>query len=370
MNEQVEPADDIGIIGVLSLLWHRKVIIAAATALGLAAAVLGYMFLPRIYESNVDIRPIRQVAYSSYLTLVEADIFPQSRRDLFDEYISYVQDRTLLAEAALKTDIVPRQGLDEAAYRENVLLFVNSINFAQPDKEVPLIRMSVRSNDPAKLRLFVTTIHAMAKQQFSSQLHLEITNRLNAKKEAKDIEARVIVNEMQARRDKAEAERKDGIERLQQQAQIARLLDLDKPLGVRTTTTPPQTDGVSVQILGTEGGAIYLQGYLALEEQIKQLKTRQNNDPFVAELRQLEQQEFQIRNDPTIPRLTEIVERLGWAAPEGVDVAHVDTANLTARKVFPRLGVFAPLGVLLGFLIGVALVLLQPVLQSGKEHAR
>ena len=368
MNERVEPAEDIGIIGVLSLLWHGKAIIALATAVGLAVALLGYMFLPRIFESNMDIRPIRQVAYSNYLTLVGADVFPHSRQDLFDEYMTYVQDRTLLADAALETDIMPRQGLDDATYRENVLLFVNSISFAQPDKEVPLVRMSVRSDDPAKLRLFANTVHAMAKKQFSSQLHLEITNRLNAKREAKDIEARVLLNQIRARRDKAEAERKDGIERLQQQAQIARLLDLDKPLGMRATTSTP-TEGVSVQVLGTEG-AIYLQGYLALEEQIAQLKARQNNDPFVAELRQLQQQESQIRNDPTIPRLTEIVEQLGWVSPEGVDVAYVDTASLTARKVFPRLGVFAPLGVLLGFLIGVALVLLQPVLRSGKERTR
>lgn len=368
MNERVEPADDIGIAGVLSLLWRRKLIIAATTGVGLVAALLGYLVLPQIYESTVDIRPIRQVQYSNYLTLAGAGVFPQSRTDLLDEYMFYLQDRTLLSDAAIRTEVVSRQNLDDAAYRERVLLFVNSISFTRPSKEEPLVRMDVRADNQTKLKEFVTMAHSMAKQQFSQQLHMQVVNRLNARKETEDIEARVIANEIKARREKAEAERKDRIERLQQLATIARLLDLDKPLGVRSTTSPP-SEGVSVQILQAEGSG-YLQGYIALEEQIEQLKTRRNNDPFVGELRELEQEEFQIRNNPTVPRLTEFLDQLGWTSAEGVDLVYLDTLNLTVWKIFPRLSVFASFGILMGFLLGVACVLLRPILKPEMDRIK
>lgn len=348
--------NDVGVFEVIEVLWQGKLIIILTTVLALVLAGILYFSVPRTYESTLDIEPVRQADFANFQGLIASELFPYTRQTLFEEFISYLSNTELLIPVALESGVVDSVPGNEALSRRNARLFVQSIDFSRPETGEPMVRMRVRAGNLDALDRFVAMALQRANARFAERIRFEIMQRINAEETRRLAQIAGLEVEIAARRETEESLRQDGIEILRKQAEIARLLDLAKPLEVGSTTEEPQGDGVSVQVSSGNQPA-FMQGYLALEEQIRQLETRENADPFVAELRQLQQQVYLLRNDPDMKFQVRLLEESALNDPQNAELVQYDIVRAAARKVFPSVTVFAPTAFVLGLLIGVSIVL-------------
>lgn len=349
---------DIRAFDALGVLWRDKFTIILTTAVALLLAGILYFSIPRTYEASLDIEPPRQADLSNFQGLISAELFPYDRGGLFREFMSYLRNTDLLIPVALETGVVASDPANEVQNRTRARIFARNVDFSQPDEEEALMRMRVRAGDERALDMFVVTALDRANARFAERIRFEITQRLKSNEEIRRAEIERLKVQIAARRETEQSTRHDRIEILGKQAEIARLLELDKPVGVLPVSGVQQGESVSVQVNSGDQPA-FLQGYLSLEEQIRQLETRTNTDPYVEQLRQLEQEVFLLENDPNPQFRQRLLEASALNNPDDARLVHYDLVRATARKVFPTVSIFGPAALILGGLLGAAIVVLR-----------
>ena len=92
---------------------------------------------------------------------------------------------------------------------------------------------------------------------------------------------------------------------LTEQAAIARKLDIEKNTIASQRFTAQNTFVTNVKT----DAPFYLRGYLAIEEEIKQITTRSDKNAFTKDLFKLEQQKRTLEQDETIQRAIDLFNK-------------------------------------------------------------
>lgn len=363
-TERYAEPSDLGIIELIDTMWAGKFIIATCTVVSLGLGLVLYLFLPRSYETALEITPLRHSQFVSYEPLVEEKVFSYTEESFETQYATYVRNYDNLVAKAKETGVVQRGALSEQEYNTAIQKFVKSIAFEPPQTTaIPpqyFLRMTARSGDAATLSNFVTSVLKDSSQEMAQDLANEVRQQAASIKDKQLAEIAVLNIDIAARRQRFEAARHDQVTKLAEQAAIARSLNIEKPLELRALDAAEVGRG-STQINSATMSEPYLQGYSALDEKISIIRSRADNDPFIDDLRELQQRIYTLQNSPRSERILSLLSSTPLADPSTAVLARYSLASVVPGKVFPRLSIFAPLFLFLGMLVGAAFVLLRSI---------
>lgn len=357
MDNQQNLTNEITLRDIIWMLWDGKFLVILLTLLTLTVAVIAYLVVPKRYEMIAEIAPLRQSEFTRFSGLIGAESLPYTRDQLFEEFVVHLQSPTLLTDVAERTGVADAAGNPASA--QSVSTFVRRISFSRPDRTSPNVRMRVAGGNRGKIEEFVAAALQEANAAIAVRVRDEIIQLIESRKERQEGEISVLDLEIDARRRTEAARRADTIQRLEQQVRIARLLELEKPLEMRPTEA--QTgESVSVTVQAPNQ-PLFFRGYLALEEEIRQLRARTDDDPFVPDLRDLQQQRYLLEQAATTEHVMQALEQSPLSDPSQAKLAHFDLAATTARKTFPVATAFGFVGVMIGLVLGVGVVVARGV---------
>ncbi len=363
--EQRDYSNEAGISEILRSIWNGRAVIIGAMVAALVAGLVLYLVLPRSYVSAVEITPLRQSQVADYVMLSEEKVFPYTAEMLFADFIANVRDFELLAEVAKTTRVVSRDGLSDEGFAEKIRRFVEAIEFkkeAVPASQTPIaIVMKSSAKDPKALTAFSVGALTLALQRMRDDLSTEIRNRATAIKEKDDIEVATLKVDIDAARKREESTRNDKIAELSEQMGIARALGIEKPLEMRLLDLGEQGAHGSVQINSNQEQKSYLRGSAALGLEVQALHDRKNNDPYVIDLRKLQQKISVLENDPRPEKILGLLKASPLGDSGTAKFARYSFSASTAYKSFPRASVFIPASLLCGFLMGLGILTVREI---------
>jgi len=370
--------NEIDLRDVFSKLWQGKLTIFATTA---AAALLGaaaYYASPNVYQSEAAIYPITQSEYAGYIDLLarsalpnlgtvdsETDpslgsAFPYTRDSLFQEFTTYLQSPGHLIQAAQESGIAKNEGQNDAS-DASALAFARSVKFMPATDKKASFEMSVRGSDREAVNRFVAWSLENAGLEVAKTIRTATLNKISAGAKIRSDAISKLRVEIEARRNQQENARKDEAVMVGEQAKIAETLGIKDPVTVPSSIAPGQpVPAPSTQVISGEQ-PMYLQGSRALDEQIKLLNSRSDNDPFITQLRDLERQIYLLENDKDSERLTQLLDESPLSDPATAPIADYSIVGASAEKVSPRMSLFVGGAVLLGLLLGSMIALLRQI---------
>jgi hypothetical protein len=280
------------------------------------------------------------------------------------EFSRYLTDRDRLALAAGKVN----------ATGVTTNFKIKDADSAGSGQERAFVSLQMTStyNNEDNLNAFVTEALKRASRDLAIGIRSEIERRLAAHQEENVLKIRKAEVQIAAEREKLAAERHDSIEKLKKEALVARSVGLARPLELQAQTltidryAPVATNRQPNQ----ERQAAYpkyFDGYLALEEQINQLESRKNDDPFIPDLRDLQKTIFLLNNDAEQEQLRALLDRSILSRPDQAEFASYSLIEGRAEKIFPKAPVIAAVALIVGLLVGAIGAVMRGVRASKRR---
>ena len=290
--------------------------------------------------------------------------FPYSRDDLLKEFVAYLQTPAHLLDVAKESGVVPSSG-DKAADERAAVNFVRSVTFTPPTDRKPNFEMRARASNEDALNKFVALSLDNTRVEVAKIIRASIMAKISAGENMRKDAIATLTIDVASRRQRAENVRKDDMERLGEQAQIAERLNLTEPVAIPALSANGQsTAAVSAQVISGDQ-PLYFQGSAALNKQIDLLKNRKDNDPYTTGLRDLQTQIYMLQNDNRASVLRTLLDKSPLKDPATAPLARYSLLTATAERIFPRLSIFGIGSLLLGFVIGASIVLLRDEKERG-----
>lgn len=365
---QMRNDDEFRLGDMLGLLWQSRLLVAAVTAFSLIVGGASFLLLPRTYVSKVSISPLSQAAFAGYLDLSQEGTrgqqgdgaFPYTPVTLLAEFSSNVMNYDMLAAIAAKTGIVDRGTSNDDEYNERIKRFISNIKFElpkAPDIAVGqhFLKVEAKAQSQDKLLAFMRQTLTNANTALARDLVAEVQKRADAIKDQSDAEAARLQLEVNARRQRAETERNDETVRVAEQSAIAHSLGIQKPLDLRAIEAVEHGSTAPAQINSGGPQPPYLQGYTALDKRIEMLRSRKDDDPFIEDLRKIQQQIYVAKNNPRPARMLTLLKQSPLADPATAKLASFSMTSIVPEKVFPKLGIFGLGSLFVGLLLGSAI---------------
>lgn len=390
-NDGTQTSDEFSLGDLFELLWNARLLIAAVTLISLVAGGVTYLLVPRIYAANVAITPLSQAEFSKYLALSQEGrplrslqdnnqlnnqpnnqqnnqprdgTFPYTPVTLLAGFSSYLRDYDRLAALVAQTGLIERGTLSEADYNRRVQQFITGLKFETPKAQdlaagQHFLNLDAKARNQDKLGEFMRLALTEANRDFAKDLAAEVRMRAASLKNLTNAEAAKLQLEMRARRQRAEHERIDDATRKSEQSAIAHALGLQKPLDMRAIEMAEHGGTVSAQINSSGSQPMYLQGYAALDANIEILRNRKNDDPFIEDLREIQQDLYTAENNPRPAQILALLEQSPLANPETARLARFSLASITPEKTFPKLSIFGIGSLVAGLLLGFAIAFVR-----------
>jgi chain length determinant protein (polysaccharide antigen chain regulator) len=273
-------SDEIDLLEILRSLWQEKLVIVATTIVVLLAAA-AYAFLSKpVYEAKYYISPpsVNDIANLNYGRTERAGLKSYSVEDVYKVFL-----RNLQSESQLRTFFeqvyLPSLG-DKAGQTPPAILYgrlskaitVASVNKDELGRWVVAVQDHSAKNSQAWAARYVELAADAAKQELVR----------NVTKEASVVE-RNLGLQIDMLRESGKRMRDDSISKLREALAIAKASGLQNSVvfagGENSGLAGNMADSFS-----------YLRGSKALEAELKNLESRDSNDPFIPGLRELQSQ--------------------------------------------------------------------------------
>ncbi|MNH16214.1 ECA polysaccharide chain length modulation protein [compost metagenome] len=167
-----------------------------------------------------------------------------------------------------------------------------------------------------------------------------------------DTEVKVLVKNLEQQirsaREAARKQREDQIARLEEALKVAKAVNLSKP--------PIIASGLNTEVSGGMQGVLtYMRGSQALEAELANLRARQSDDPFVADLREVQEKLDFYRNLHLNPAVIEVFQQDG--------AIEVPDSPVRLRKLLIVVG-----GVFAGLVLGVLLATFTHLVSAERQR--
>lgn len=338
-------ADEIDLVELFQSLWQQKLLIIAFTVVAtLAAAAFAFLSTPE-YETKAGVLPPRLSDIAGYnLGRREAkldefkvsNVYAVFKTNLLSDSLkrSFFRDSYVPNLPAEKTD-----GAQDKLWKE----FNKTLTVKAPDiKNNPnFYEVAVASESPELAADWVNTYVAMAAKKTEEDMQSNVLTEIAAK-------AQVLERQIDAARITAQKRREDRIVRLREALVVAEAVGFDAPQVVAGKTS---SDGDLADFI--DGNLMYMRGAKAMRAELAVLEKRENDDPFIGELRGLENQlDFLKKIDVN---------------PDNVSVFTLDSAaEVPETPIKPKKAIILALGIVLGGMFGVFVALIRGVLRKRK----
>ena len=324
--------DDLDVLELWDVLWNRKLLILSSIALVTVAAFVYVSLKTPLYEAKSFILPPTKndIAQLNYGRTEASGLEIFTPKDVYEIYLRSLQSESLRRQF-FRTVYLPnlpeaaRQGSQDALYDQfGKVLTVDPVAGDSAGR----ILVRALSDDPDMSVKWVTRFSEMASDRAKKTLV-----------EDADTEVKVLVKnlEQQVRsaRDAAHRQREDQIVRLEEALKVARAVSLSKP--------PIIANGLNAEVSGSMQGALtYMRGSQALEAELANLRARESDDPFVADLREVQEKLDFYRNLTLNAAVIEVFQQDG--------AIEVPDSPVRLRKLLIVMG-----GAFAGLVLGVLL---------------
>lgn len=340
--ERLPANDEIDLFELFQALWSQRLLIVLVM-LVVTAMAGSYAFLSKpVYEAEVFLLPPRLSdisdfnsgrAEASLSVFTVEEVYKIFTRNLTSESLR----RKFFNEVFLPS--LAQENRESTAQDKLWKLFNVYLTIKAPNKQQPeLFEVSVSRNDPAQVaewaNFFVASAAERALQDMQDNVQVEISTK-----------AQSIERQIEVLRESAVRRREDRIARLQEALVVAQAVNQQEPQVVPGRTA---SDGELSAFV--DGSLLYMRGARAIQAELEVLKGRKSDDPFIGELRGLQDQ-LQFLNGIKV-------------SPENVAVFTLDSAaQIPETPVKPKKALILALGVVLGGMLGLFIALLRNLLR-------
>lgn len=335
--EQSRASDEIDLVELVKQLWMQKWLIVGCTLL-ITALAAAYAFLSApTYQATAGVMPPRLSDISGYnLGRSEAKLTEFTVEDVYAVY-----KRNLLSDSLKRQFFdemyLPSLPAEDSGTAKDTLWdrFNSDFNVQAPDaKNNPdYFVVKVEGKKPEVVAEWANHYVKMAAEKSEEGMRTNLLTEIGTK-------AQSLSRQVDALRLTAEKRRKDRIARLQEALIVADAVGYDSP---QVTPGKTSSDGDFAEFM--DGNLMYMRGAKAVKAELAVLEKRTNDDPFIVELRGIENQ-------------MDFLQKID-VNPDNVSVFTFDSPALVPETpIKPNKALVIMLGALVGFVLSVLIVLI------------
>ncbi len=353
MDSNVSSASfrEISLSVLLEGAWAERWVVFAVTAMVTSLASLYALTATPIYQTSAGVLPPRQidvgelnvvrlsVGAASGSTLEEIspdDVFQSFKRHLLSSSL-----RTEFFEQHYLPYLGERSSLDESARDALLNHFRNVLTIRRPviQDRPDYYEVTVELDDPVLAAEWANRYVVRAGEVAAEEM-------INVVEDEIRMRARVLSTQIRSLREAARREREDRIVQLREALQVAYAIGIEAP-----QVTAGRVNSDSELAAFVEGNLMYLRGSVALQAELDVLQSREVDDPFTPELRELEARLVLLRSVEVDP------DSVGTYSIDGL-------AEITNTPVKPKRASLIALGVVLGVILGCFTALVRVAYRS------
>lgn len=333
-RERLDGKSVVDLVELIGGLWKQKWIVALTTVIVTLVGVAYALLATPMFEAKVFVQPPSQkdIAQLNYGRGGDSGLPVLSVKTVYESYVRYVQSeavrRQFYREVYLKSlPEADRRGSQDDLYAK----FNQTVSMPVAVKDSPeRFQIVAISKDPQQAADWIVQYAQLAGERAKKEVIADV--RADALVKASNLKERV-----RSAREEARKAREDRIARLSEALIVAQSIGLEKPPII-------SGNGNSELSADMEGSLVYMRGSRAIEAELKNLRARTSDDPFVEHLR---------RDQETIA-FYEALE----VDPSVVEVYRQDGGLFTPDKpVKPQKAVVVVLSAFLGMLLGALIAL-------------
>ena len=376
--------DEIDLLSLIQTIWDGRWKIVSIIAVSLLS-VFGFNIVKpnTTFTATTEIKPITSFEFDKYSLFNESlkvidkgekeekedkedkankadrvfKIFEITPKTLLSLYIEQIEEGTLLETAVDKFNLINKDNFDsESDYKEAVEKFASNIEVLQPIKEKNEIRLhhvlSAEYNDEDKWKELITFVNNEANRKVKASIINRFSTVISIQNQKKKFSLQDLDIKIENVKKDYDRYTKNRLAFLAEQAAIARKLDIQKNTIASQRFSTQNTFVTNVKT----DAPFYLRGYLAIEEEMKQITTRNDKNAFTKDLFKLEQQKRTLEQDKTLDRAIDLFNKTPLNQNEfQATIVKVATTDYEENK---KLYLYYALAIVLGGIIGVVYVLI------------
>lgn len=308
--------------------------VMAVTALYLLIVPLSFQATVRLSAPvEADIQPLQHEG-----------VFIINKSSVYDAFKAKTMSRVVMRDFFDSNELASK--LKKSGDESDEQLFQNFVRnniIVHPNQPFTLVRFIWQDRDEAE-RL-ANEFVKLAERMAAAELVKDLEQIIKTKKE--DLQ-RTITSKLSLE----EARREDTIVQLREAAFVARQIGIDEPNKfIDAGKNSENASSPMVRMLEMNSVPLYARGWKALEAEVSVLSQRQTNEPFVPELRLLQEQ----------------LANLGLIKP---DVSKLKTARIdqaayaSSQPVYPQRKSILVVGLIVGVALGLIAVFLAEFLRK------
>ncbi|MFI8481170.1 LPS O-antigen chain length determinant protein WzzB [Pseudomonas sp. NPDC078700] len=339
--EQPRASDEIDLIELVKQLWLQKWLIVGCTVI-ITALAAAYAFLtPPTYEASAGVMPPRLSDISGYnLGRSEAKLNEFTVEDVFSVYKRNLLSGSLKYQFFDEIYLPSLPAEDSAGAKDKLWDRFNSgFSVQAPDaKNNPdYFVVKVKGEKPEVVAEWANQYVKMAADKSAAGMRTNLLTEIGTR-------AQSLSRQIDALRVTAEKRRNDRVARLQEALVVADAVGYDAP---QVTPGKTSSDGDFAEFM--DGNLMYMRGAKAVKAELAVLEKRTNDDPFIAELRGIENQ-------------MDFLQKID-VNPDNVAVFTLDSPALVPETpIAPKKMLILVLGLVLGAMLGVLIALVRALI--------
>ena len=376
MHKEIQETNhDIDLIGLIDTLWAQRWFIAIITFLSMTATITFHIVtVPQEFTAKTLISPISSADFEQYRAINELGVFEITPAQLQSLYLEQLQDRHLVRDVILEQGLVEKQNDDsdqefEQAINKLILGIKLSIINQTPNNidSLPDWTVEARYDDQSKWTAFLAALDEKVTESVKKQLQ----NSFAANHQILTTKRRFDLEDIDRRLSNAlsdyQIETAQTLAFLREQASIARVLNLASvSLADRVAST------LATDVTQRFPSNFYLRGYLAIEQEIELLESRQNADAYIHGYNEFLATRRTILQDQTLDRARELFAQTPISSNKNDQVFRATRLYVSSTEFTYQTGNLLRLlavSTILGFAIGVTFVLISSALKRRRaEH--
>ena len=374
--------DEIDLLSLIQTILDGKWKIISIVAVFLLSAFCFNIAIPKTFTITTDIKKITSFEFDKYslfnssLKVIknegrEFNIFQISPASLLNLYIEQIEERTLLEAGIDKYNLINKDDFDsESDYKEAIEKFASEIEILRPininakgkiEKRLHHV-LSAKYNDKNKWKELLSFVDDEARRKVQAVIINRFATVVSVQNQMKKfviIDIKKKIDNVQKDYDKIT---NNKLAFLTEQAAIARKLNIPK------NSNPSQRFNAQNMFVTTvkTDEPFYLRGYLAIEEEIKQITNRKDKDAFTNDLFKLEQQKRDLEQDDTIQRAVSLFNQTPLKKNDfQATIVKVATTNFERNH---NTYLYYALATILGGVIGIVYVLITNAFRNRKTN--
>ena len=342
--------DTIDLYELWITLWNKKLLVIAVTVIAALGSAVYALLAPQIYKAEALLLPPKEKDVQSFNVQVMPEVQGVQGVNAAGAFAAFKNN---LSSRSLQKKFIDEQDLmdilapgrtPETRDIEILESFAKMIKIEHVKRALENekgMSVSMESNDPEFAANLVNDYISFFDTETIFALSAAARNSLTG--QIRDIEYTIA-----SKRQMAKQRREDTILRHEEATVIA------GKLGVRDRVDTTNVVQNNQKNISTSSTPLYYRGYRALNTEIKILKNRQSDDPFISGLRDLQE-------------ILALLSSIKIEA-EGMHAVTVDQAAYPPiNRIKPNRRLIASLGTVVGLFLGIFLVFFVSFVQKQKE---